>query len=55
VRGDCLFCRWLFHRSHAVLHRFLHLFERAHFDLPYALARDTELSRKFLERDRIVR
>src|SRR6478752_8015863 len=54
VRGDCLFCRWLFHRGHAALHRFLHLFERAHFDLSYALARDTELSRKLLERDRIV-
>ena len=34
-------------------HRFLHLLERAHLDLAHALARDAELRREFLERDRI--
>src|SRR5262245_6363889 len=54
VRGDCLCCRRLFHRSHLAFHGLLHLFERPHFDLSYALARDTELGCQFLERDRIV-
>jgi hypothetical protein len=34
-------------------HRFLHLLERAHLDLAHALARNAELRREFLERDRI--
>ena len=40
-------------KFHPVFHRPLHLLERAHLDLAHALARDAELRREFLERDRI--
>ena len=36
------------------LHRLLHLFEGAHFDLPDALARHAELVGQFFQRDRLV-
>ena len=36
------------------LHRPLHLLEGAHLDLTHALARDAELHRQILERDRVV-
>src|SRR5258707_4187216 len=41
-----------FHHSDAVLHRLLHLLEGTHAYLAHALARDAELVREFLERDR---
>ena len=43
-----------FHLRHTVFNRLLHLFERAHLDLPYALARNVELGRQVLQRHRIV-
>ena len=43
-----------FHGREAVLHRPLHLLERAHLDLAHALARHAELGRQILERDRVV-
>src|SRR5262245_37505896 len=42
------------HYSAAVLHRLLHLLERAHLDLAHAFARHAELGRQILERDRVV-
>src|SRR5258708_6459916 len=44
--------RWSFHHSDAVLHRLLHLLESTHAYLAHALARDAELVRELLERDR---
>src|SRR6266568_5415603 len=41
-----------FHHSDAVLHRLLHLLESTHAYLAHALARDAELVRELLERDR---
>src|SRR5437899_13044724 len=43
-----------FHLCDAVLHRVLHLVERAHLDLAHALARDAEFFGELLERDRIL-
>src|SRR2546430_12566020 len=51
MRGDR---RRGFHRCDAVLHRVLHLLERAHLDLAHALARDAEFFGELLERDRIL-
>ena len=45
--------RWSFQHSDAVLHRLLHLFEGTHAYLAHALARDAELGRELLERDRV--
>src|SRR5262249_55633327 len=45
--------RW-FLLCHRDMHRPLHLLEGAHLDLAHALARDAELHRQILERDRIV-
>jgi hypothetical protein len=45
---------WLLDRGDAGLHRLLHLLEGAHLDLAHALARDAELARQVLERDRVV-
>src|SRR5258707_8902258 len=42
-----------FDRGDAVLHRLLHLLERAHGDLAHALSRDAELVGEFRERDRV--
>src|SRR5262245_65742704 len=44
--------RWSFHHSDAVLHRLLHLLEGTHAYLVHALARDAELVRELLKRDR---
>src|ERR1700730_9505068 len=41
-------------RGDAVLHRFLHLLQRAHVDLAHALARDAKLVREFRERDWVL-
>jgi hypothetical protein len=41
-----------FHHSDTVLHRLLHLLEGTHAYLAHALARDAELVRELLERDR---
>ena len=44
-----------FDRGDPVFHRPLHLLEGAHLDLAHALARDAELGRQVLKRDRIIR
>src|SRR5262245_47262621 len=44
--------RWSFHHTDALLHRLLHLLEGTHAYLAHALARDAELVRELLERDR---
>ena len=44
-----------FDRGDAVLDRLLHFLEGAHLDLAHALARDAELGRQVLKRDRIIR
>ena len=44
----------LLDRGDAGFHRLLHLLEGAHLDLAHALARDAELARQILERDRAV-
>ena len=44
----------LLDRGDAGFHRLLHLLEGAHLDLAHALARDAELARQVLERDRVV-
>jgi hypothetical protein len=44
-----------FDRGDRVSHRPLHLLEGAHLDLAHALARDAELRRQVLKRDRIIR
>ena len=46
--------RGSFHGGDGVLHRLLHLLERADFDLADALARDAKLVGEFFQRDRLV-
>src|SRR5436853_3494072 len=44
----------MFPCGNAISHRLLHFLEGTHLDLAHPLARDAELSRKLLERDRII-
>ena len=50
--GSCR--RGSFHGGDVALHRLLHLFEGAHFDLTDALARHAELVGELFQRDRLI-
>ena len=52
--GSVPWRRQSFDRGDAVLHRLLHLLERAHVDLAHALARDAEFGGQIRKRDRVL-